>query len=111
MFARYVLMTLTTFSMYAKAASTMAAGEDAPNPPPSRKRELSTKTSSDGKPTMLRFTYKNTDINRVIEDYAKASNQRFIVDGTVKGRITIFNPTAITIDEAFQSAVRSIGFE
>ena len=64
--------------------------------------------SAEAKPATIKFNYKNTDINRVIEDYAKVSGQRFIVDGVVKGRITVFNPTPISVEEAFNQLSESL---
>ena len=56
---------------------------------------------AEAKAGLIRFAYKNADVNRVIEDYAKASGQKFIVDGQVKGKISIFNPGPISLEEAF----------
>lgn len=49
----------------------------------------------------LKFSYQNTEIVKVIDDYAKASGQRFVIDPAVRGKITIINPTPIAMDEAF----------
>jgi general secretion pathway protein D len=49
----------------------------------------------------IKFNFNNEDITKVIEVYAKGSGQKFIVDSTVRGRITILNPTDIPVDDAF----------
>jgi len=49
----------------------------------------------------LKFNYNNTDLAKVIEDYAKASGQRFIFESSLKGKVTIINPQRISTDEAF----------
>jgi general secretion pathway protein D len=51
--------------------------------------------------TTMSFNYKDADLSKVIEDYSKASGQKFIVDANLKGKITIMNPTEITTTEAF----------
>src|SRR6516162_6088416 len=47
------------------------------------------------------FTYKDAELTKVIEDYAKASGQKFIIDPNVKGKITIMNKEPVTVSEAF----------
>lgn len=47
------------------------------------------------------FYFVNEELPKVIEVYAKISGQRFVVDSTVRGRVTILNPTEITAEEAF----------
>jgi type II secretory pathway component GspD/PulD (secretin) len=49
----------------------------------------------------LNFNYKDTDVNKVIADYAKASGQRFLVDPSTKGKISILNQTPVTLNEAY----------
>ena len=49
----------------------------------------------------VKFQFMNEDIDKVIAAYSKASGQKFIIDSTVRGKITILNPTDITADEAF----------
>ncbi|MGE0526261.1 MAG: secretin N-terminal domain-containing protein [Bdellovibrionales bacterium] len=49
----------------------------------------------------MKFNYRGTDITKVIEDYANASGQKFIISPDVKGQITIINPKPIAVDEAF----------
>lgn len=49
----------------------------------------------------IKFNFRNADIVKVLEDYAKVSGQKIIVDTQVRGKTTIFNPEPITLDEAF----------
>lgn len=47
------------------------------------------------------FAYKNEDIIKVIDDYSKASGQKFIIDPAVHGKVTIINKGPISVAEAF----------
>ena len=49
----------------------------------------------------LNFAYKDAEIVKVIEDYAKATGQKFIIDPSVRGKITILNREPISLGEAF----------
>ncbi len=49
----------------------------------------------------LHFNFSNEEITKVIELYAKASGTRFVVDSTVRGKITLLNSTPITIEESY----------
>src|SRR5262245_43111062 len=49
----------------------------------------------------MSFSYKDAEVLKVIEDYSSASGQKFVVDANVKGKVTVFNPNSISIDEAF----------
>jgi len=49
----------------------------------------------------MSFAYKDTDIIKVIEDYSQASGQKFVVGQDVKGKVTVFNPDSISLEEAF----------
>ncbi len=51
--------------------------------------------------TTLKYNFRNEDIVKLIEEYAKASGQKIIVDPQVRGKVTILNPEPITLDEAF----------
>lgn len=98
-----ILATLCALNFAAFAADDDMEVSTSPAPASVGKTAARSKISAkaEAKPAMMRFTYKGADVNRVIEDYAKASGQKFIVDGQVKGKISIFNPGPITIEEAF----------
>lgn len=60
------------------------------------------------------FNFKDAEITDVIREYSKASGQKFIVDPSVRGKITIVNPAEISVEEAFNQlstalATNSIG--
>ena len=64
--------------------------------------------------TTIDFNYKQVDILKVIEDYAKASGQKFIVAPGVRARITITNSGPVTLPEAYNQmslalALNSVG--
>lgn len=52
-------------------------------------------------PRMVRFEYQDAEVVTVIQDYAKASGQRFVIDAGVKGKVTVINPSKVTVEEAF----------
>ncbi len=47
------------------------------------------------------MNYSNEDLTKIIEVYSKASGQKFVIDSTVRGKITILNPEPITLKEVF----------
>lgn len=62
----------------------------------------------------ISFSYEDVEISKVLKDYAAASGQKFIVDPNVRGKITIINPSQVTVEEAFNQlstalATNSIG--
>lgn len=61
----------------------------------------------------MKMNFTNLEITKIIEDYSKASGQKFIVDPGVRGRISIFVQEAVTLEEAFNhlsSALAVNGF-
>jgi general secretion pathway protein D len=59
------------------------------------------------------MTFNNEELGKVVEAYAKATGQKFIIDPGVRGRVTILLPEAISQDEAFNqlsSALALNGF-
>lgn len=51
--------------------------------------------------TKMKLNAKNIELSELIENYSKASGQRFIIDSTVRGKISILNPAEVSIEEAF----------
>ena len=47
------------------------------------------------------FYFVNEEITKVIEIYSKVSGNKFVVDSTVRGKITILNQSEISVDEAW----------
>jgi general secretion pathway protein D len=63
----------------------------------------------------IKFDYpKGEDIQKIVQDYARASGERFMLDPAVHGKIAIFNPGPVTLSEAYNQlcaalAVNGIG--
>ena len=49
----------------------------------------------------MKMYFKNEELIQIIELYAKASKQKFVVDANVRGRVSIFLPEAVTLTDAF----------
>jgi general secretion pathway protein D len=49
----------------------------------------------------LKMNFKNEEITTVIEHYSKATGQKFIIDSTVRGKITLLNSNDVSFEEAF----------
>jgi type II secretory pathway component GspD/PulD (secretin) len=49
----------------------------------------------------MKMNFSNEDISKVIESYAKSSDQNFIVDPSVRGKITIINAESVEMAEAY----------
>jgi type II secretory pathway component GspD/PulD (secretin) len=63
--------------------------------------------------TTIKLNIKNDELLNVIETYSKASGQKFVIDPSVRGKISILNQQPITLPEAFNqlsSALAINGF-
>lgn len=63
--------------------------------------------------TKMKMYFNNEEITKVIENYSKASGQKFIIDPGVRGKISIFVQEDIGLEEAFNhlsSALAINGF-
>lgn len=49
----------------------------------------------------MKMNFVNEDLTKIIEQYSKASGKKFIVDSTVRGKITLLNPAEVTLEEAY----------
>lgn len=49
----------------------------------------------------IKFNFNNEEITKIVEAYSKASSQKFVVDSTVRGKVTLLNPTAVSLDDAY----------
>lgn len=49
----------------------------------------------------IKFKYVYEELIRVIENYAKVTGEKFVIDSSVRGKISILNQSEITTDEAF----------
>lgn len=48
----------------------------------------------------MNFNYLNEDITKIIENYSKTTKTRMVIDSTVRGNVTLLNPSELTYDEA-----------
>lgn len=51
--------------------------------------------------TKMKMYFNNEEITKVIENYSKASGQKFIIDPGVRGKISIFVQEDVSLEEAF----------
>ena len=61
----------------------------------------------------MKMYFNNEDLIKIIEQYSKASGQKFVIDPGVRGKISIFLQDPVTLDEAFNqmsSALAINGF-
>ncbi len=49
----------------------------------------------------IKVNFKDHEITNMIETFAKASQKTFIVDPGVRGRVSVFAPEPVSLDEAF----------
>ena len=49
----------------------------------------------------MKMNFNNEEITKIIEAYSKASEQTFIIDPSVRGKITIFNADSVEMPEAY----------
>ena len=49
----------------------------------------------------MKMNFNNEEITKIIEAYSKASDQTFIVDPGVRGKISIFNADSVDLPEAY----------
>lgn len=49
----------------------------------------------------IKMYFNNEELTKVIEIYSKASGQKFVVDSTVRGKISMYNQEPVTLTEAF----------
>ena len=52
--------------------------------------------------TKMKLNAKNEEIVSLLEKYSKASGQKFIIDPSVRGKITLLNPEDVSLEEAFE---------
>jgi len=49
----------------------------------------------------MKMNFPNDDLSKVIEYYSKTTGQKFVVDSTVRGKVSLLNPTDVSREEAF----------
>lgn len=61
----------------------------------------------------IKMNFNNEEVTKMIEVYAKATGQKFVVDSSVRGKATILLPESVSAEEAFNqlsSALAVNGF-
>jgi general secretion pathway protein D len=105
---RSQLLTLTFFL----SVSTLAMATDEPDLPAIQVMPQSPKSSSPLKlaakagagkqaAALLPFSFESAEITKIISIYAKASGKTFVVDPTVRGKISIYSPKPVSLEDAF----------
>jgi type II secretory pathway component GspD/PulD (secretin) len=56
----------------------------------------------------MNFNYLNEDITKIIENYSKTTKTRMVIDSTVRGNITLLNPSELTYDEALNQLAEAL---
>jgi general secretion pathway protein D len=49
----------------------------------------------------IKMNFKNEELVTIIEKYSKASNQKFIIDPIVRGKVTLLLPNEVSLEEAY----------
>jgi type II secretory pathway component GspD/PulD (secretin) len=49
----------------------------------------------------ITFNFVNEEITKIVEGYSKASGKKFVIDPSVRGKISILNQKSVTLEEAF----------
>lgn len=56
----------------------------------------------------IAWNYKNVDLITIIENYSKATGTKFVVDASVRGKVTFFNQQKLEPTEAFDQLSRAL---
>ncbi len=56
----------------------------------------------------MTWNHKNADLVTVIEQYSKATGAKFVIDSTVRGKITFFNQQKLDPTEVFDQLSRAL---
>ena len=49
----------------------------------------------------MKMNFNNEEVTKIIEAYSEASDQTFIIDPSVRGKVSIFNSESVVMAEAF----------
>src|SRR5579875_1100245 len=49
----------------------------------------------------ISFDFRGSDIMNVLQFYAQMANVEIVADPSLSGKVTIINPTPVTLDQAF----------
>lgn len=61
--------------------------------------------------TLINFNFKGEEIGKIVEAYAKASNQKFVISADLHGAATIMMPDKITLEEAFNQLSSALALQ
>jgi len=56
----------------------------------------------------IKFYFNNEEISKVLENYSRISGKKMIIDSSVKGKISIFNPDTVDTTEAFNQISKAL---
>ena len=56
----------------------------------------------------MKFNFINEELTKIIDIYSKATNTKMVIDPTVRGNITIMNPSEITTEEALNQLSEAV---
>lgn len=56
----------------------------------------------------IKFYFNNEEVVKVLESFSRVSGQKMIVDPSVKGKISIFNPDSVDVAEAFNQVSKAL---
>src|ERR1700689_1450119 len=68
---------------------------------------------ADSHPTMITMNFQNVDIPVLAKFISEITGKNFIIDESVRGKVSIISPTKVTPDQAyqiFQSVLQLKGF-
>lgn len=59
----------------------------------------------------IKMNFRNEPLSKVVEHYSKTTGQKFIVDSTVTGSVSIFNPQPVPYEEAFHQLSSALALQ
>lgn len=71
-------------------------------------KEMLSKSAEVSSEAKIPFRFENGEILAMIAAYSKASGKKFIVDPGVRGKISVFLPGDVTLDEAYNILMESL---
>jgi general secretion pathway protein D len=98
----------TPAPMLAQTAPSAPGAAPAPAPAPAARRSARSEAN-----TRVTLNFVNQDIEAVTRAIAAMTNRQMVVDPRVKGAITVYSETPLTVNEAYLnylSALRGLGF-
>lgn len=56
----------------------------------------------------IKFYFNNEDISKVLENFSRVSGKKMILESSVRGKVSIFNPDTVDVDEAFNQVSKAL---